>query len=331
MVTLKEVAKAAGVSMGTVSKVINGIPVGKEYKDKVEETIKKLDYKVNIYARGLKAQRTYTAAVIIPNLVNSFFALFVNTIEMELSKNNYKLLLCISNGNADKEAGYIEMARQNKVDGIIGITYSDIEKYVSDDLPFVSLDRHFKANIKCVASDNYHGGEIAAEKLISSGCKNLLYIRTGSNIEGETLKRKIGFEATCKKKNVSYEICDLNEAPSIYNSYSASNEIANFFKNSIKEGKCKYDGVFASTDHLAVAIIEEMKKLGLKLPEDIQVIGFDGIKLLNVGNYLVSSIEQPIELLAEKCVENILKLISKEEVDSISLLPVRFVDGGTTL
>jgi LacI family transcriptional regulator len=330
VVTLKQVAKDAGVSMGTVSKVINGISVGKEYQAKVEESIKKLDYKVNIYARGLKAQRTNTVAVIVPNLINSFFALWVYNIEMELSKNNYKLYLCISNGNADKEAGYIEMAKQNKVDGIIGITYSDIENYVSDDLPFVSLDRHFKANIKCVASDNYQGGEIAAEKLISSGCKHLLYIRTGSNIEGETLKRKTGFEDVCIKGNIDFEICDMNEVPSIYTSFSARNKLSEYFKDNVKNGICKFDGIFASSDHLAVVIVEEIKLLGLKVPEDIQIIGFDGLRMLNAGNYLVSSIEQPIDLLAAKCVDIILKLISKEKVESISLLPVKFVEGGTT-
>ena len=84
MVTVKEVAKHAGVSVGTVSKVINGIPVGTEYQQKVEQSIEELGYKVNIYARGLKAQRTNTIAVIVPNLIYSFYSIWVNYIEAEL-------------------------------------------------------------------------------------------------------------------------------------------------------------------------------------------------------------------------------------------------------
>ena len=127
--TMKDVAKEAGVALGTVSKVINNINVGQEYKIKVDEAIKKLGYEVDVYARGMKKQKTDTIALIIPNLLNPF-ASFAYYLEVELSKQNFKLLLCNSYGNAEKEVRYINMAKQNKVDGIVGITYSDIEKEV---------------------------------------------------------------------------------------------------------------------------------------------------------------------------------------------------------
>jgi LacI family transcriptional regulator len=330
MVTIKDVAKDAGVSLGTVSKIINGIPVGEEYRQKVEQSIEKLGYKVNIYARGLKAQKTNTVAVIVPNLIYSFYAVWVNCIEEELSKRDIKLLLCISNENAKKEAAYIEMAKQNKVDGIIGITYSDIDKYVNDDLPFVSIDRHFKSSIQCVASDNYHGGELAAEKLIETGCKNLLYFRSGSNIEGETLKRASGFTDYCEKRHVNHEIYNYEGASSYLSPKDSRKRINEFFQSHMKGHSLEYDGIFASNDLLAVTILEELNSFGIKVPEDAQIIGYDGIKKWNEGDPLVSSIEQPIGFLAEKCVENVLKLIAKEKVEAISILPVRFVEGGTT-
>ena len=330
MVTVKEVAKHAGVSVGTVSKVINGIPVGTEYQQKVEQSIEELGYKVNIYARGLKAQRTNTIAVIVPNLIYSFYSIWVNYIEAELSKHDIKLLLCISNEDADKEAGYIEMAKQNKVDGIIGITYSDIDKYVRDDMPFVSIDRHFKSSIQCVSCDNYHGGELAAEKLIATGCKNLLYFRAGSKIEGETLKRTSGFVDFCSKSQVNYEIYNFEGASSYLSTAASRRKINDYIRMHITNNQLEYDGIFVSNDLLAVTIIEELNKIGLKVPEDVQIIGFDGIKMWNEGKPLISSIEQPIDFLAEKCVENVMKLIAKEKVEAISILPVRFVEGGTT-
>ena len=222
------------------------------------------------------------------------------------------------------------MAKQNKVDGIIGITYSDIDKYVNDDLPFVSIDRHFKSSIQCVASDNYHGGELAAEKLISTGCKKLLYFRSGSNIDGETLKRTSGFKFYCEKVHVNHEIYNYEGACSYLSPKDSRKKIHEFLQNHIIGSTFQYDGIFASNDLLAVTIMEELNTFGIKVPEEVQIIGYDGIKKWNEGEPLVSSIEQPIAFLAEKCVENVLKLIAKEKVEAISILPVRFVEGGTT-
>ena len=324
--TMKDVAREAGVALGTVSKVINNIPVGEEYKIKVEEAIKKLGYEVDIYARGMKKQKTDTVALIIPNLLNPFFASFAYYLEFELSKHNYKLLLCNSDGYAEKELRYINMAKQNKVDGIVGITYSDIDKEVSNNCRFVSIDRHFSnSNIPYVSSNNYEGGKIAAKKLIDMGCRNLAFMRTGSNIYGETYKRKNGFIDVCEENRISYKILDLVEPFE-----SLEKSCSEFLEENMSNGKLLIDGIFFSTDVLAMRVKKIIESYGFSIPNDVKLIGYDGIKLVQELDYLVSSIRQPVDLMAKKCVEIIISLINKQTVSEINYLPVEFVEGGTT-
>ena len=154
--TMKDVAKEAGVSLGTVSKVINGIPVGEEYRKKVEQAIKELDYHLNAYARGLKSNRTNTIAVILPTIAHPYFGLIAHCINSSLQKRGYRMLLCDTDYDNEKEQEMIRMAEQNKVDGIIALTY-DPKLEVPSEINSVSIDRYLGANIPCVASDNYAG------------------------------------------------------------------------------------------------------------------------------------------------------------------------------
>ncbi len=330
MITIKDVARDAGVSVGTVSKVLNNIYVTAVNKEKVEQSIKRLGYHVNTYARGLKAQRTYTAAIIVPDLISPFFALLVNYVEQAFSEINYKLLICNSHCKKEKEIAYINMARQNKVDGIISVTYSNSDEYLSDDLPVISIDRHFKSKVCCVSSDNYQGGKMAAEKLIEKGCRNTVYIRTGSNISGETLKRGSSFIRACEMAGINYRCLEFGEETTIERDGATNCKIYQFLEQSMDNGKFLYDGIFASSDSLGQIIIEKLKKMGVKIPMDVQIIGYDGLRALNVGDYQLSSIEQPVQDMAVTCVNHLMKLINKEQVEELTILPVSFVDGGTT-
>ena len=121
--TMKDVAREAGVALGTVSKVVNGIPVGEEYKIRVEKAIKMLDYRVNSYAQGMKAGRTFTAALLIPNTREPFFAALTYQINLAFLRRKYRMLLCCTEFDPSLEQEYVQMVQQNNVDGIIGLTY----------------------------------------------------------------------------------------------------------------------------------------------------------------------------------------------------------------
>ena len=332
MATIKDVALDAGVAVGTVSKVINGQYVSEKNRKKVEESIERLGYQMNFYARGLKVRNTYTVAAIVPETINPFFAIWVYYLEQALYKNGYKMLLCNTQGTIEKEQSYFRMAAQNKVDGIICVTYRDVEEYVQEDIPVVSLDRHFGKKICCVSSDNYHGGELAAEKMISTGSTRLLYMRSGSILPGETMKRGPGFVDYCHAHGVSVETLDLGDDFEIFGDGNSSIDdvLQEFLIASRKSGKMRYDGIYTSTDSLAWLLLNQTRKLGIRVPEEVQIIGHDGLRMMNRGNYFVSTIVQPVKEMAEKSVEIVLKKIRGEETEMMTILPVKFADGGTT-
>lgn len=333
MATIKDVARDAGVSVGTVSNVINGAKVGDKKRIQVENSIKKLDYHVNAWARGLKTQKTDSVLVILPGLENPYFTMLLSCLEKKLSVCKKQLILCISDGDKQKEREFIELASQNKIDGIIGITYSKIEEYLTDSMAFVSMERRFHSSIPVISCDNRLGGWMAAEALYERGSKNLLCVMTISSLDNEARKRRKGFEEYCQEHEVFYNSVEFSETQvkSIYSSFESRNLIHRVLQVYMDDmGNGCIDGIFASTDHLAIVICEELRRMGKRVPEDVQVIGFDGLKLINQGEPLISSIEQPVQLIAETAVETLMRLMNHEEVESITNLPVRFVDGGTT-
>ncbi len=325
--TMKDVAKEAGVSLGTVSKVINGIPVGEEYRKKVEQAIKTLDYRINSYAKGLKNNRTYTVAVILPNLLNPFFSMVAHYINRALVKHGYRMLLCDTDYDYTKEQEMVQMAEQNKVDGIIALTYNPDLK-ISPNVRSVSIDRYLSGNTPCVASDNYNGGRLAAQKLVENGCKNLAFLRIGSPIVGETNKRKDGFVAACEAMGVRCEIKNLND-PWDNGNFDPMKEFEAFLTEHLHDGKLDIDGIFCVTDRLAYQIVQLLKSMGVNVPDDVQVIGFDGLRTFGDMNYYCSTIVQPVEAMAETCV-NLILAEPSATTPALLCLPVSYAYGGTT-
>lgn len=320
-VTMKDVAKYAGVSLGSVSKVINKIHVKEVTREKVLNAIEELNYEIDENARALKTNRSHTVALILPSIWHPFFSEFAYHIEEHLSKNKYKLFLCNSDGDAEKENEYIQMVRQSKVDGIIGITYSDIDRYVSSQLPFVTIDRHFSEEVTYVTSDNFHGGEIAAEELVKRQCKKLAFVGAISVYPTETQNRKHGFIHYCGTNQIDF----VKFTPLEPINY-LSGELEDFLREN-----AEVDGIFAINDLVALQTIQIMTKLNKKVIEDYQIIGFDGIRKNNEFPYELSTIAQPIEKMAEAAVQTLLALITGNSFEQRTILPVTFQPGETTI
>ncbi len=327
--TMKDVAAKAGVALGTVSKVINGVHVSEEYRLKVEEAIRELHYEVNTYARGFKTRKTGIMALILPNLSNPFFAAFANAINLELYKKDLKMLVCCADGVPAQEIECLNMVMQNKVDGVIALTYSDIGDYITNDFPIVVFDRFFdNYSIPRVASDNFSGALMAVEKLLSFGCRRIAYIRFHSVFPGESDKRRDGYLYACERHHLTPDLLDEVETePSV-----SENKLRRFIRDHrTPGGELTFDGVFVHTDYHASMLIRLLKEEGFRVPDDVQIIGFDGI--LRFGNSIsglfCSSICQPVDALAEKCVE-LLTVKDRTHLPSLTLLPVSYRYGGTT-
>lgn len=319
--TMKDVAREAGVALGTVSKVVNGLPVGEDYRLRVEAAIKKLDYHINSYAKGLKSGRTMAVAVIMPNLVSPYFSMLVNSINKALSARKYRMVYFSSDYNPEQEQEYVRLAEQQKVDGIICLSYNP-KLQVSDDVSLVSIDRYFGAKIPCVSSDNYGGGWLAAEKLAENGCKRVALLRIGSTLPHEPNKRRDGFLAACESLGL---ICEQK----ILNDGDPYEDFLDFLQDHLHAGRLDFDGLFCVTDSMAHVMIGKLRQMGLRVPEDVQVIGFDGCRHFGDLDFTCSTIVQPVDAIAETCVDLVLSA-NREQAPSLICLPVHYAYGGTT-
>lgn len=319
--TMKDVAREAGVSLGTVSKVINGIPVGESYRRRVAEAARRLGYTVNNYARGLKTNRTYCVALVLPSLRHPFFAALADEITASLARRGYRCVLMITNFDAETEQKSFVMVRQNKVDGVIALTYSpDLE--TDDDLPIVTIDRHFGAGTPCVSSDNYAGGQLAAEKLLELGCRDLLALQIGADVPGEPHKRGAGFESLCHARGAHCKSLVLRES-------DTEAPIFQFLEQHFADGRRDFDGIFCSSDGLARQVAEYLCERGASVPQQVQIIGYDGLTDFATGRYYCSTIVQPIAQMAEAAVDTLLDETMLSSGANICL-PVTYAPGGTT-
>lgn len=322
MVGIKDVARHAGVAIGTVSRVINNHSnVNPEIREKVLKSIKELGYVPNEVARSFKLRTTKMVALLIPSIWNPFFSQLAFYVEDELDKRGYKLLLCNSCGGPEKEMYYIEMLMQNKVAGVLGISYNENLQDIKNDIPFVSIDRKFPDGIPCVTADNFEGGAIAARKLIEKGCRNIAYLGTINPIESSVRNRKAGFIFAANELGINPIIFEKQEPI----------EDLNAFLHEFIITYSDVDGVFAITDLLAAHYIDKISKFEKKIPHDIKVIGFDGIQDTDLFHPILSTICQPTQEMAKIAVDLLIKKINKEQIEDYYVtIPVQYKEGETT-
>lgn len=323
MASIKDVAKLAEVSVGSVSKYLNGGKLKEKTTSAIEQAIKELNYEKNIYATGLRTNRTHTIALIIPTIWHPFFSELAFYIEAELRKYQTKLILCNTQNNYENEVAYISMARQNKVDGLIALTYSNVDEYISSELPIVSIDRYFSEKIPTIMSDNFSGGELAAEKLRRAGANKLAFIGYGSIYDNSTRDRYRGFQAYCQAHDI--------EAETIYyegHHHEFNEKLPEFVQETILNKQV--NGIFVVNDEQAFEVLDLLQKNNIRVPEDIQVIGFDGSQPSTNIQSVISSIRQPVPMIAAEAVKYLINVIEKKEAPLKTVLPVTYRPGVTT-
>jgi len=181
-IKLEDVAKLAGVSPTTVSRVINNRgSISEKTRDKVSKAMDDLNYYPNEIARSLFVQKTNSIGILFPTLSDPFFGELATRIEQQLAAYNYKVLICNTNNHLEYETKYLRMLLANQVDGIIvGSHNTPSEIYQTANLPIVAIDRFVSTKVPNIRSDNYQGACLATQHLIDKGCKNIA-ILSGSN------------------------------------------------------------------------------------------------------------------------------------------------------
>jgi LacI family transcriptional regulator len=277
--TLKQIAKELGVSVSTVSKALNGSPeISEPTKQRVQEYAKLKNYKPNVIGLNLKNRRTKTIGVIIPNILNSFFAKVFSGIEKVADENGYKVITCISNESLEKEINVLEMLSNGTIDGFILSIAEESQKLqkfnhfttiINEGTPIVMFDRIAdEVNCDKVVVDDFESALNATEHLIKTGCKKIALFSTIDNLSVGKLREK-GFYKAIENKGVAV---DKNLIILTDNTDEFDTKATDFF------AKYKPDGIFAIDEHSSIAAMKLGLKAGLKIPEDLSIIGFaDGV------------------------------------------------------
>ena len=325
-VGIKDVAEKAKVSVTTVSRVLNKRGyISEETYRKVYDAIEELNYTPNQLARSLFRQKSDVIGLVIPDVSHPFFCEMTKNIETLLYEKNYKLLLCNTIGKSNRERDYIRTLKQNQVDGIIiGSHTLKIDEYLKLKLPIVSLDMNFGESIFSVMSDHEMGGKMAAKCLIANGCKNVVQIMGDIQVSTPSHQRHIAFEQEMKAHGIKCRTIELKKLEFDFESYdTVIDQILT--ENTVIDG-------FFSVDLIAAKFIKRAVDLNYKIPEQIKVVGYDGTYIASLYNPQITTIRQPIELLASSAVENIIKLINGEQAGgNLAVHPVTLAPGQTTI
>ncbi|MED3562024.1 LacI family DNA-binding transcriptional regulator [Bacillus xiapuensis] len=329
MVKITDVAAKAGVSVQTVSRVLNNRGyISQATREKVHQAIDELNYQPNELARSLHRGKSNLIGLIVPKISHPFFCELAYYLERYAYQKGYKLLLCNSNRDKSKESKYLEMLKKNRVDGIImGSHVLDVEHYLNLNLPIISLDRILAENIPFVSSDNVKGGKIASQLLIHKHCRKLAYIYGG--IGGPPHNALLasgrfqGFKQVIEDNRIEYTTLLLDETDS--GMEFNLNKIIGFLKE-----YPEVDGVFASSDVIAAWVIQACHHLKKAIPEEIKVIGYDDVGLASLVSPRLTTISQPIQKMSELTIELLTKQIDGEEVPLKNYLPVTIIERDTT-
>ncbi|WP_409252853.1 LacI family DNA-binding transcriptional regulator [Bacillus sp. SCS-153A] len=329
MVNIKDVATRAGVSVTTVSRVLNNRGyIGKETRKKVEEAMAEINYSPNQLARALQKSQSYILGIIVPDSNHPFFSELIKHVEITANEHNYKVLICNSLDQPEKEAKYISMLKENRVDGIIMCSHTlDVEEYTKVNFPVVTFDRVIANQFPYVASDNYRGGEMAAEHLIESGCKRLLHISGPLKLDLLPNRRTDAFRLTCLKHNIPHEVMEVSQDNLTFEYFTE------FIKREVSEKLREFDGVFCSNDIAAYALYLYAAKNNIKVPQQLKIVGYDYhsfTRMLQTPK--LTTIAQPVSRLGKILSTTIINMVETKDLESInnSIIDVMLIKGETT-
>ncbi len=317
MATLKDVARESGLTVGTVSRVLNNRGyISDKAREKVDAAMKKLNYRPNEVARSLSKSSTNTIGVIVPHIRHPYFTEMISNLENQAYKKGYKILLCNSRSIQEKEREYIEICTSNKVAGIILCSGTvPVEVFDEIGISVVTIERFLDNGTAAVECDNRQGGALAAERLIACGCRHLLHV---GNIGGQFMPadmRTEGFREVCERENVPF--VELLTEEIQYNSMK--------YGELIEDALQKYpetDGLFANSDVIAAQTLQTCRKLQIAVPERLKVIGFDDVFLATLTTPQLTTVHQPIKEMAEIAINLLHDSASGKLVPKRTVLPV---------
>ena len=323
MVRIKDVAKAAGVAPSTVSLVLNKKGyVSVATREKVEAAMAELNYIPSEVARNLSLSRTNTIGVVMPSAAHPFFGEVIEALEAALYEQHYKMVLCCTHDNGETERNFVDMLKRRTMDGIIMGAHSlDVSLYDNIKQPIVAFDRFINNDIPIIHCDHEYGGRLAAEAFLQHKCHHLVEI--------------IGHHAVKSPANAYHRVCaellqahgikvDTIERPWNEVSYRSFLTVANRLFTVYPD----VDAILGS-DLSVSACLQVAKSKGLRAPQDIRMVAYDGTLVTQMGLEPITAIRQPVRDLAKLAVQKVIERIEGKEIDGPWMIKPQLLRGTT--
>ena len=295
-VTLKQIAEQLNISVTTVSKALKDYPdISKKTKAMVKELAKTLNYKPNAFAVNLRTKESKTVGLIIPEIVHHFFSSVIKGIIAQAEKKGYLVIILQSNESYELEKKQIDLLLRQRVDGILislangSAEFHHLNEVMAQDKPLVMFDKIAKI-VQCskVIIDDRKAAYAATQHLIDTGCKRIAHFR-GALLPQNSIDRFLGYKKALLDNNMPYDpsivyICQCGDK-----SFEEGRENA----KQLLMDHDDVDGIFINTDLVAIGAITEFNEQGVKIPEDISIVGFSNWFMSSVISPSLTTIDQP--------------------------------------
>ncbi|PZX07192.1 LacI family transcriptional regulator [Psychrobacillus insolitus] len=307
-ITIADVASQAKVSKSTVSQYLNKRYeyMSESTRQKIEQTIKELNYHPNIVARSLKQKSTYTVGVIVANILHTFSTQIIRAIENYFHQHGFHIIVCNADDEPEKERNYIEMLMAKQVDGIIIFpTGGNIDLYksmIKKEFPIVFMDRTIdELEIPTVMLDNIQASTLAVDRLVESGYSRIAIVTTSiiRNISPR-VERIQGYKLALEQHQLPVQ--------SIYIKTPEVDQIEEALDELFKQGKPP-QAIIAGNDRVLIDVLKYIKQHNLKIPSEIAVIGIDEVSFASFFTPPITTISQPAIDMANLAVDLLLKQI----------------------
>lgn len=312
--TIADIAKEAGVSKATVSRVLNenASGVGAETRARVKALIEKMDFAPSGFARGLATGKSRSVGLVIPDVADPFYPLLIRGIEDALRSRGYGLFLCDSDRDIDKEKEHLRLLLEKRVDGVIlSSTISDCDCQLDlmdrRSIPYVLLDRIIEARSSGagVFVDNREGARMAVAYLLEGGARRLLFVDGPRDLAVSKLRRE-GVEEAFRDRGADPASILVG-----FGDYSAAGgeAVVDAFLEGSNGRRSSFDAVFAANDMMAIGAMRSLRKARIKIPAEVEVVGFDDAPPARLVEPPLTTVAQPAFEMGRECGRLLLRLI----------------------
>jgi DNA-binding LacI/PurR family transcriptional regulator len=327
--TIQDVAREAGTSVSTVSRVLTGsTPVSDEKRHLVEEAIERLGYRPSLVARSLKTQTTYSIGLLINDITNPFYSVVAWGVEEEAIQQGYSLILCNTNEDPKRELHYLQVLRDKQVDGIIFGPTGQNAKFVSklaSQMPLVQIDRYLPdVRAAAVLVDNESGAYRAVRHLIDKGHRRIGILGFDIGVT-TTYEREAGYERALREAGISPD----HSCRAMPSDYSRTTVYELTMK--LLDQASPVTALFATNNQLGLTAMRAIRKTGLRIPDDIALIVFDDMEVFTLTTPPISAVAQPAALIGERAMKLLVQQIAdpSDHLPEVTILPTELMLRGS--